>query len=90
MRTAQKSLCTLRTTNIFTEHLHTNTLTFLVLELQHMLEMPPSRHVLVDVYLAYTFCVCCENVLGPSEYMSSHRARQVTFASLCIIRFVCD
>ena len=78
--TTQKSLCTLRTTNIFTEYLHTNTLTFLV--------DTPSRHVSVDVYLHVLFVY--ENVLGPPEYKSSHRVRQATFASLCTIRLVCD
>jgi len=47
----------MRTTNLITEHLHTNTLTYLVLELrvQHILEMPASRHVFVGVCLHFLY-----------------------------------
>jgi hypothetical protein len=82
VRTTQKSLCTLRTTHIFTEHVHTNTLIFLVLELQHMLEMPPSRHVFVDVFLLRF--VCRRKCTGTPEYTGADKslARPTT---LCIL-----
>jgi hypothetical protein len=39
---------------MFTERLHTNTLTSLLLGLQQVLKMQPSRQVFVDVFAVWT------------------------------------